>query len=114
MIHFDSACCQSSFRPIPSLSSAFAAHSRKVSTAVRDHSPPRLSATSRAKVPSAKRAGFQSAGNLNGLSFGSVERARLEEGEAFEEEGSGGLGSTCWTGGVNDIDRSASSTGPAG
>ena len=85
MIHFDSACCQSSFRPIPSLSSAFAAQSRKVSTADRDHSRPRLSATSRATVPSAKRVGFQSAGIRNGFSFGSVERARFEEGEAFGE-----------------------------
>jgi hypothetical protein len=70
---------------MPSLSSAFAAQSRNVSTADRDHSRPRLSATSRATVPSANRLGFQSAGNLNGFSFGSVERARFGEGEAFVE-----------------------------
>jgi hypothetical protein len=67
-----------------------------------------------ATLSSANRNGFQSAGIRKGLAFGSTERARLEEGEAFEEEGSGGLGSTCWTGGVSEVDRSISLTGPAG
>lgn len=85
MIQLLQAACQSTFRPLPGLSSAFAAQLRKLSSADCPHSLPRRSTMPRAIVSSAKRMGFQSAGNLCGLTCGWDRGARFDGGEASGE-----------------------------